>query len=152
MKKIKKYYSFNEKNTKSLHDFISKNVFFAFSQEQFNDGLKKFNIDPENKEEIKNKLHKYIGGGFILIESEKEEKRIIKKRNKVQRKYLSKFKNLVDALKYEMYNHECGYTGDYLNGLYAIGYGLKDLRKNKKLQKAYFKAKTQVHKWFIEHN
>lgn len=152
MKKTKNYYSFNEKNTKPLHDFISKNVFFAFSQEQFNEGLKKFNIDPEDKEKIKNKLHRYFGGGFILIESEKEEKRINQKIRKNQRKYLSKFKNLVDALIYEMNNHECSYTGDYLDGLFAIGYGLKDLRKNKKLQKAYYQAKKQVHKWFIEHN
>lgn len=143
-----KYYQFKEKNYKPLHDFISKNVFFAFSNEQFEEGLKKFNI---TREEAPNKLHRYYGGGFILIEKEHEEDKITRACHKAQRKYLSKFKNLVSALRYEMGNHECAYTGDYLDGLHALGYRTEDLKKNKRLLKAYLKARQQAHDWFIKH-
>ena len=143
------YRTFKGKNYKPLHDFISKNVFFAFSDKQYQEGLQKMGIAPDD---AKNKLHRYYGGGFILIESEKEHEKISKRCHKVERKYLSKFKNLINALEYEMNNHECGYTGRYSDGLRALGYSLKDLEKNKKLLKAFVIAKKRVYKWFIENN
>lgn len=147
--KTMKYYEFKEKNNKEFHNFISKNVFFAFSEKQFKEGLEKFNI---KEEEIKDKLYSYIGGGYILKSAVQEEKQILKRQHRLLNKYLNNYKNLVNALEYEMNNHECGYTGDYLDGLYPLGYGIKDLQKDKRLRKAYFEAKKKVWKWFIEHN
>lgn len=144
-----RYYNFKEKNNKALHDFISKNVFFAFSQEQFKEGLEKFNI---KEEEVKDKLYRYVGGGYILKSAVKEEKQILKRQHRIQNKYLNNFKNLVDALEYEMNNHECGYTGNYSEGLYALGFSRKDLENNKKLCKAYVIARKRVWKWYCEHN
>lgn len=144
-----KYYTFKEKNDKPYHDFISKNIFFAFSQEQYKEGLAKFNI---KEEEAKDKLYKYFGGGFMLKSAAEEEKKILKKRDKHLRKYLNNFNNLVDALIYEMNNYECAYTGEYSKGLYAFGFSKEDLKKNKKLLKAYTKARKHVWNWYIKHN
>ena len=147
--KTMKYYEFKEKNNKAFHDFISKNVFFAFSDKQFKEGLEKFNI---KENEVADKLYRYVGGGFMLKSAAQEEKQILKRQHRIQNKYFNNYKNLVDALEYEMNNHECGYTGSYAEGLYALGYSWKDLEKNKRLRKAYIEAKKRVWKWFVEHN
>ena len=144
-----KYVDFKEKNDKAFHDFISKNVFFAFSDEQFKEGLKKFNI---KENEVADKLYRYVGGGFMLKSAAKEEKEILKRQHRIANKYFNNYKNLVDALVYEMFNHECGYTGSYTEGLYALGYGFEDLKKDKRLRKAYFQAKRKVWKWTIEND
>lgn len=142
------YQTFKENNYKPLNKFISKNVFFAFSDKQFEEGLKKMGLTHDDL----NKLSKYYGGGFILKSSIKEHDKIAKQCHKAERKYLSKFKNLVSALEYEMHNHECGYTGRYSEGLNALGYSLEDLQKNKKLLRAYRIARHKVYTWFIENN
>lgn len=143
-----KYCDFKYKNDKAFHDFISKNVFFAFSDKQFKEGLEKFNI---KENEVADKLYKYFGGGYILKSAVEEEKQILKRQHRLQNKYFNNFKNLVDALEYEMNNHECGYTGDYSEGLYALGYSWNDLENNKRLRKAYIIARKRVYDWFIEH-
>lgn len=144
-----KYYDFKEKNNKVFHNFISRNVFFAFSQEQFKEGLEKFNI---KEEEAKDKLYRYVGGGYILKSAVEEEKQILKRQHRLQNKYLNNFKNLVNALEYEMNNHECGYTGNYSEGLYALGFSRKDLENNKRLRKAYVIARKKVYNDFIKYN
>ena len=144
-----KYYDFKEKNNKAFHDFISRNVFFAFSDKQFKEGLEKFGI---KENEVADKLYRYIGGGYMLKSAAQEEKQILKRQHRIANKYFNNYKNLVDALEYEMNNHECGYTGNYSEGLYALGYSWKDLEKDKRLRKAYIEAKKRVYTWFINHN
>ena len=138
---IKDYYTWKEKNNKEFNDFISANVFFAFSNKQFQEGLDKFGI---KKEEIKEKLCNYVGGGFMLKSAVKEHNKIVKKLHKTERKYLSKYKNLYSALLYEMYNHECGYTWNFKECLYPLGFTSKDLKTNKQLYKAFQQAKAKV--------
>ena len=138
---IKDYATWHEKNEKDFHDFISKNVFFAFSDEQFKRGLEKFGIQ-EN--EISDKLCNYVGGGYMLKSAVKEHNKIVRKLQKAERKYLNNFKNLYSALLYEMYNHECGYTWNFTECLAPLGFTRKDLRKNRKLAKAFEQAKATI--------
>ncbi len=150
------YYTFKEKNKKEMNQFINKNVFFAFSNEQFEKGLQKLNEKHSelnlSMENYQDHLYSWVGGGFVLKSAQKEEEQMWKRMHKHERKYLSNFKNLVNALEYEMSNHECGYTCRYSDGLKALGYSLKDLEKNKKLCKAYTIARHKCWKWFIENN
>lgn len=149
------YYTFKEKNKKEMNQFIDKNVFFAFSNEQFEKGLQKLskkhpklNLSMENYQDH---LYSWVGGGFVLKSAQKEEKQMWKRMRKHERKYLSNFKNIVDALEYEMGNHECNYTGRYTDALKPLGFSRKDLEKNKRLRKAFCIAKKTQYKWYEKH-
>ena len=65
-----KYYAFKERNKKEMDAFIDQYVFFAFSNEQFENGLVKLNEkNPElniTMENYKDKLYSWIGGGFVI--------------------------------------------------------------------------------------
>lgn len=130
---IMNYYTFKEKNKKGLNAFIDKYVFFAFSNEQFQKGLEKLNQQHSNlnltMDNYQDKLYSWVGGGFVLKSAQQEEKQMWKKLHKHERKFLSKFKNLVQALEYEMGNHECAYTGRYSDALRPLGFSYKDLEK-----------------------
>ena len=130
MTTTKTYTQFKNNNFKEYDKFISKNVFFAFSENQFKKGLDRLGVS-------ENAICCLNNGGYMLKSASNQRKQIIKKYYKNQRKYLSNFKNLLSALMYEMKNHECFYTGDLMEGVEALGFKEKDLYKNKKLQKAY---------------
>lgn len=145
---MKKYTTFKKQNEKPLQKFYSKNVFWAFNNTQFEQGLLKFNI----KKGDTNKLISIGAGGFMLKTAYTEYLKISKQRHKAIRKYMNNSKQIVDALYYEMGNFECGYTGRYWESLKPFGLSLKDLENNKKLYKAYKTAKHKCWKWFIENN
>jgi hypothetical protein len=98
---------------------------------------------PETKSVLK--------GGFVMKGVEKLEKQMWKRMHKHERKFLSKFKNLVNALEYEMGNHECSYTGEYTDCLPPLGFSYKDLKKNKRLRKALIIARKNQYKWYKKH-
>ena len=138
------YQTFKNRNSKVFNKFISDNVFFAFDDKQFKEGLKKFNIEPE---QAKDKLFRYFGGGFILKTAAPMEHKISKKMTKCERKYLNKAPNLISALVYEMGNRECGYTGNYFEAVRVLGLADK-FKKSRKVQRAYIKAKRQFIKQY----
>ena len=137
----KKYYVWKEKNSKKLDKFISDNIFFAFDNKQFDKGLEKLGV---KKEEVKEKLCSLFGGGFMLKSSKKQYNKIINRMHRNKRKYLSHYPNLYNAILYEMGNYECGYTWNFTTCLAPLGFSKKDLLKNKKLAKAFHKAKEKI--------
>lgn len=150
-----KYYTFKERNKKEMNAFINQYVFFAFSNEQFEKGLEQLNErNPElniTMENYKDKLYSWIGGGFVVKGVRKQEKQMWKRMHKHERKFLNKFKNLVNALEYEMGNHECSYTGRYSDCLPPLGFSYRDLEKNKRLRKAFIIARNNQYEWYKKH-
>lgn len=88
-------------------------VFFAFSKEQFN----------ENKQPKDAKDNEFISvglGGYIHESNKKKLDDFINiKAKELQETFKSKVK-LDDMIEYELINHECYYTGDYLEILDLI--------------------------------
>ena len=150
-----KYYTFKERNKKEMDEFIDQYVFFAFSNEQFEKGLEKLNQrHPDlniTMDNYQDKLYSWIGGGFVMKGVKKLEKQMWRRMHKHERKFLSKFKNLVNALEYEMGNHECSYTGEYTNCLPPLGFSYQDLKKNKRLRKAFIIARNNQYEWYKKH-
>jgi len=113
---------------KDISDFP---LFFAFSQEQFNDGLKKLGV---SEDEV---LSTSVGACI---------------RKKDEQAYIDMFKNsskrlqaLVDADRYgsnfvkgmflyEMVNHEYGYTYELEDTLNALGFSYDDIENNPALK------------------
>ena len=116
--------------------------------EKLNQRHPDLNITMDNYQD---KLYSWIGGGFVMKGVKKLEKQMWRRMHKHERKFLSKFKNLVNALEYEMGNHECSYTGEYTNCLPPLGFSYQDLKKNKRLRKAFIIARNNQYEWYKKH-
>jgi hypothetical protein len=91
---------------------------FAFNDDQFHDMLKKFGLTIKEKD----KLRRIPGGGFCLATDAK----MIVETMLSWSKRLSEIigtddEFAVDALRYELDNHEYGYTGEPDDALLELG-------------------------------
>lgn len=62
---------------------------------------------------------------------------------KESEEFLSSDDNLVDALKYEFGNHECGLTLEFENGIIALGYTVKEFLSDDRKKKLFVKARKE---------
>lgn len=115
------YQEIKQKHEKAISDIIEKHqVFYAFNSVQLEEGKKKIKIK-ENKE-----LASIGAGGFIpkinlvafandLKQAEKDYKKELKGAKQAK----------VEAISYQLSNHECFYTGDispvieFFSGVYT---------------------------------
>lgn len=121
------YHEIKEKHQTAYNKIMEENqLFWAFSDEQFKEGLAKINL-PKGE-----KLTRFIGGGFLpsknfdkmieqMKEADKEEKRELKNNKDIKNK----------AILYELSNHECFYTGEIDNvvELFKDIYTVEDIKK-----------------------
>jgi hypothetical protein len=117
------------------NDFDSFNMLFAFSQEQLNEGLKSRGWEGQ-------KLTRIMGGGFILASDKNKFSALLDSREKALKDFLSVDEQFFDAIRYELYNHEYGYTGDANSALEALGLCIGAMTDTQ--QKLLFKACREV--------
>lgn len=90
-------------------------VFWAFSNQQFNEGLEKHNLKKED-------LVTYIGGGFLPKSNVTKLEEGMDTIDKWEEDTIKEF-SLVEAhIKYELSNHECWYTGDISDAVNVLPY------------------------------
>lgn len=107
-----KYCDFREKQTKELNDFP---IFFAFNEEQFKKGKQKLNAIDNNE------LLSIGGGGFIRKEDKENFNNLFSKITDELKEYLKNNDNLLDAMEYELANHEYCVNYDHETTLDALG-------------------------------
>ena len=95
-------------------------IFFAFSNEQFNEGLAKLNTDTKS-------IISIGSGGFVLKSHLQEFKGIFKRHKEEMKQFRKDKKNLLETLTYELRNHEYGYTYDETDALEALGLTIEDV-------------------------
>ena len=100
---------------KKYNDFLHDYAFFAFSNEQFEEGKKKLNVSPENK------VVRINGGGFLLSSKVEDFKKLVKECDGIKKQYNKDLKQLKSALLYEMANHEYQYNEDLETVLEVLG-------------------------------
>jgi len=115
------YRSLKTKHQQSIEDF--EGIFYAFTNEQFKEGLKKVNLS-EGEE---NKLFKLGSGSFILKDRKKDLEDLLLSNKKELRENLKDEKFLLNALRYELSNHEYSYSGDIYPALDALSLKLEDI-------------------------
>ena len=115
------YRSLKTKHQQSIEDF--EGIFYAFTNEQFKEGLKKVNLS-EGEE---NKLFKLGSGSFILKDRIKDLEDLLLSNKKELRENLKDEKFLLNALRYELSNHEYSYSGDIYPALDALSLKLEDI-------------------------
>ena len=126
------YLLLKKKHEERINNF---KMIFAFSEEQFKDGLKELNTTEEN-------LISVFGGGFIRKEDKEDYLKMFKDISKEEKDLFLNEKDLYDAFYYELGNHEYSYTQDETDTLQSLGF--ESWEKLNDFQKAIFeKAKTK---------
>jgi len=112
------------KTNKSKEWSKLKGIFYAFSDDQFNEGIAKIGI---TQDEVKEKLYNLGGGGYILKSESKNMERMLQNASDELDAILNDKKQLLDALSYELMNHEYCITYDTSDALDALGLKESDI-------------------------
>jgi len=99
-------------------------IFFAFSNEQFASGLKKVGVEQDKAKE----LVVSIGAGGYMLKTRIQAFKDMLKRHKLAMKEMRKsHKELLNAIVYELGNHEYCITHDVTEALDALGLTVGDV-------------------------
>ena len=105
------YKQLKERHEAEVNSFIKEYCFFAFSNDQFEDGMKELNLDPTAE---KNLIARIPGGGFVLKEHLDEFNELLDRHKNETRAGITAEPDgkgfLYQLLTAEMFNHEYGLT------------------------------------------
>jgi len=122
MIKTNSYYELKEKHQKEVDDFAG--IFFAFNKKQFAEGMQKVGLTEDQKDKIYS-----LGntGGFILKEKSQSFHDLLERHSKELKDLLESEKHLLDALIYELWNHEYCITMSVTEALESLGLEVKEV-------------------------
>jgi len=118
-----------DKHQKMINNF---NMFFAFSNEQLEEGLKKLNTTKDN-------IISVDFGGFIKKEDKEDYLNMLKVMNKESEESLKDDIFLYEGFRYELANHEFCITYDFTDTLEV--FGLEEDKLTEKQNNILFKAR-----------
>lgn len=111
--------TYTEFKTAQEKEFGKFPMFFAFSNEQLKEGMEKFDAKPSD-------LSKVFGGGFILKKDSKKFSELMDKLDRDKKEFLSDRENLINAIEYELGNHEYCITYDPSDTISVLGLDVDD--------------------------
>lgn len=143
------YKAMRDRHGKEVNDFP---MFFAFSNEQFDEGMKKFGLEPDQKDQICS----IPGGGFIkksdrqalidMFDRQRDEKKALIEADQTGEGFI------YDMFDYELANHEYGYTRDIEDALGALGLTVEEVNADQRLLHGLKKACREQEDWYNAHN
>ena len=152
--KMRAFNGFNYRKWKENRqkDFDKLPIYWAFGEQQFKELLQKLNLQ-DTSEDLKKLTN--IGCGGIM---RKCDLYLLKQHNEtfsseILKKWLkNNFNFAYDAFKFEMANHEFGYTYEIEDTLYSLDLSFKDIQQNALLKLAFLRAKKDYLKEYNECN
>lgn len=124
------YVKFEQKLKDEINNFP---IFFAFSDEQFEEALAKLGLTLEEKDQV---THTDLCG-FVRLTDLEAYNEMFKRHEKGLQEEIdadNDGSNFVkDMFKYELNNHEYTITGDLLDALVALGFTYDEVVNNEKL-------------------
>jgi hypothetical protein len=125
------YLKMKEKHQKEMDDFP---MFLAFNQKQFEEGMRKLNLEPANTGAI---FKLGTTGGFIRKADDPGFSDMMERHLSEMRQAIDSDPTgegfIFDMFHYELRNHEFGYTGEVYNTLSAVGLTWDDIKASGKL-------------------
>lgn len=121
MKIPEKYQDVKSRHEKELNAF--EGIFFAFNNSQFEKGMGKVGL---NKEET-TKIYSLSAGGYILKERSKAFNDMFKRHTKELKEAKKEEQFLLNALIYELKNHEYCITYDTREALESLDINIDDI-------------------------
>lgn len=145
------YQQMKNRHEKEYNDFSKNSIFFAFSNQQFDEGMQKLGLDPNDTK----KIYSIGNGGFILRTKSKEMHelfaRFCKEHNCAIANDTDGTGYIYQMFEYEMFNHEYGYTGDISSTLDALDITIDEINADNRLLNGFKLAKKNVLDWFNKH-
>lgn len=130
-----KYQELKAKQQKEVNDFP---FFFAFSNKQFEEGMRKFGLEPTDTD----KIYKLGNtGGFYLKTDSAKLKEMFNRHDREMSEAMKDDSFVISAFTYEMGNHEFQLSYDKEEVLGACGLGLEDM--DERLESLWKKAKQE---------
>lgn len=129
------YKLMKEKHQKDINEFP---MFFAFSNKQFNEGMKKLCLEPSETD----KIYKFGNtGGFYRKSDAPALHEMLNRHDKEMKEAIANDENFIYSMFYsELTNHEYTYTHDVSDTLDALGLSLDEIKSDKRLSSALKKA------------
>lgn len=129
---------------------------FAFSDTQFEEMMRKWELDAKNPEDLK-KIISIGAGGFIQKKDLPAFKEMLIRHKEEKAALLKRESDLIEALVYELHNHEYGYSRDSADMEAAIGaldlsWADVDEEKHPFTHKCLIQAERRCIKEFNENN
>ena len=127
-------------------------MFFAFSQSQFDEGMKKLGLEPNETD----KLYKFGStGGFYRKSDSKALHDMLDRHDKELKDAIAADETgegfISDMFSYELSNHEYGYTRDVEPALDALGLTLDEVNADQRLVHGLQKAHKKEIEWYNKH-
>ena len=139
------YQTLKNRQQQYYNDFSKSAMFFAFSNEQFNEGMRNFGLDPDKDLD---KIYRLVAGGFLLKSKAKEYEGLTSKFKEEINELIKADKDgtgfIYSMFLYELNNHEFGYTHDNSDTLQALGISKKDLKENPALMNGLKLAENKI--------
>lgn len=117
---------------------------FAFSTEQFNQGMAALGLTPADTD----KVYKAPGGGFYRREDGPRFKAMMNRFDQELKDAIAADETgdgfIYEMFLYELDNHEYGYTMDTEDTLDALGYTAEEVLADPRLKRGIEKAVTEI--------
>lgn len=131
------YLELKEKHSKEFSDFP---CFFAFNQNQFDEGMEKLGLKPADTDQVFSGI-----AGMIYKKSDNQKLKDMFKNQEKERKEIIKNDITGDGyvyqmFKYELSNHEYGYTYSLSQTLDSLDLTLEEIKKDEALLNGLNKA------------
>lgn len=110
--------NYSELKRKQHDELDSFPMFFAFSEKLFEEGMQKLGVT-----DIKT-LFRIPGDGFIRKSDYEKFSSLLDRLDSEMKEALQDREFLIDAIEYELCNHEYGYTYDHEPAIRALGISL----------------------------
>ena len=138
---MSKYTEMKKKHQEEVNAFPK---FFAFSNKQFEEGMKSLGLEEKDTDKIVS-----IGAGGFIRKADADKFCAMFKRQEEERKAAIKADSTGDGFIYDMFlhelnNHEYGYTGDIEDTLNALGVTAEDFVNNPRLVHGLEAAATAI--------
>lgn len=131
-----------ELKNRQSEEFNKFPMFFAFNDKQFEEGMKKIGLNPDQTDMI----YKIDGGGFYKKEEAKHLKELLERHTKEQEDAIKADPTgegyIFEMFKYELNNHEYCYTLDPTDALESLCISMDEIDKKPSLQVGFQEALT----------
>ena len=118
---------------------------FAFSNQQFNEMMNAWGLDPEKDLD---KIYRIPGGGFVQKKDHAHLHEVTRRHKKEMQEAVSADATgegfIYDMFLYELRNHEFGYTGETEETLEDLGYTAEEVEADKRLKKGLSMAIDRI--------
>lgn len=140
MLKYKDYSTLINEQQKEYESFTKDKLFFAFTEEQFNEGMKRFGLAPDDID----KVYQIGFGGYILRAQAKAHNELVKRLNIEKKEHMKDFNFLKSAFRYELANHEFCITYELDDTLDALLLTYEQVNSDPVIKKLYLKQRKNI--------